>query len=755
MGRRTSTIANEPEPLQEPAPAGSADTTPDEPPRKRKSKRKGKPKPPRYTLKIEAEVNGSIRRATIYALDQAGSIKATDKANLMDAAELRKAARRLAKNLKADAEELEADLSTAWVEQVNNHRRKCEQAGAGSAEGVPDSAASCSTPGPHCSPGSQYKVDANRIYLVKHTRDAGDVLEPLANFTARIIGEDVIDDGSSELKHVFRIEGTLYNGRPLSAVAVSSNDFAGMTWVMKSWGCCAIPAAGLGAKDHLRAAIQAVSGDPPRRTIYQHTGWRMIGGKPYYLHAGGGIGAVGLNPDVLVQLDGNLSRYSLPAPPDGETLADGIRAVQALLSMKPARIFFPCMGAVFRASLPARCDTSIFLIGPTGGGKSEIAAIMQRFYGASMDRLNLPGNWSSTANSLEGLAFLAKDALLTIDDFKPGGSKHDIDQWHAKADRVLRAQGNGSGRGRCRPDGTPRPDRPPRGLIQSTGEDVPRGESLQARNMPIAVAKADFQISDLTPHQQVAEQGVYAGVLAAYQKWLASNYATIQERLPDEFAALRNKAMAEFTAAHARIPGAVADLCLGLKYFLDFATSVYAIEPWDRETLAQQGWVALLEAARQQARAVEGQDPASRFLRLVTTVLTSGRGHVTSPNAGQPADPEMWGWKSQCVGTGNYASDRWEPQGKQVGWIDGINLYLDPEASYAEVQRLGDEQGEHLPLTQQQLFRRLKESGRLVSHEKEKTTTRRSLQGRERSVLHLPIGALGAQKPGEPGEQGD
>jgi hypothetical protein len=35
--------------------------------------------------------------------------------------------------------------------------------------------------------------------------------------------------------------------------------------------------------------------------------------------------------------------------------------------------------------------------------------------------------------------FLAKDAVFVLDDFKPGGSRGEIDSWHSKADRVFRA----------------------------------------------------------------------------------------------------------------------------------------------------------------------------------------------------------------------------------------------------------------------------------------------------------------------------
>ena len=113
------------------------------------------------------------------------------------------------------------------------------------------------------------------------------------------------------------------------------------------------------------------------------------------------------------------------------------------------------------------CDTGIHLVGQTGAGKTELAALAQQHHGAEMGGRNLPGSWLSTDNALETLAFLAKDALLVVDDFCPTGSQYDIQAMHRKADRLFRGQGNAAGRGRLRSDGTLRATKPPRGMVLS------------------------------------------------------------------------------------------------------------------------------------------------------------------------------------------------------------------------------------------------------------------------------------------------
>jgi hypothetical protein len=701
---------------------------------------------PRYRLSIQVSANGRPGKAIITAVDANGHTLHTDKADLTDARERQKLAKRLAEALDADATELLDDLEREWNKLIDEHRRMREQAEKGSPEAAPE------PPCSPCSPGSVYEERGHRIYLRKHTREAGDYLEPLANFTARITGEDVIDDGSGEVRHVFGVEGTLHNGTPLPAAVVPAGDFSGMSWVLKAWGSRANTAAGLGAKDHLRAAIQELSGDPPRRVVYQHTGWRQEAGRRLYLHGAGAIGPDGAVRALCVELAGKLAHYSLPPPPVGAALVEAIRADLRLLGLAPPRLMYPLLGAIYRAVL-GTADCSLSLIGKTGLGKSELAALAQQHYGAEMHRLNLPGNWTSTANALEGLAFLAKDALLVIDDFKPGGSRSEIDGWHAKADRVLRAQGNSSARQRCRADGSVRADRPPRGLILMTGEDTPRGESLRARNLSLLVRPGDVEIACLTPFQRDAAGGLYAQALAGFIRWIAPRYEQARARLGQEHAELRGRALS--AESHPRTPGIVADLALGLKAFLDFAQHAGAITPPNRDALERQGWQALLEAAAEQTQEVQAQDPARRFLRLLAAALASGRAHVVGADGTEPRSPnrpEAWGWRTHTVGAGEHARSEWQPQGRGIGWVHGEGVFLDPDAAYAEAQRFGDDQGERLPLSQHQLYRQLKDQGLLERTEEKKTTIRVTLQGALRPVVHLRKGLLCPQEQGEQGE---
>ena len=192
--------------------------------------------------------------------------------------------------------------------------------------------------------------------------------------------------------------------------------------------------------------------------------------------------------DVEVTLSPDLQRYELPTPPTGVALVEAVLSSLGSLEVAGDRVTVPIYCVPWRAALGG-CDTGLHLVGTTGGGKTELVALAQQHYGAAMGARNLPGSWLSTDNALEALAFATKDALLVVDDFCPTGSQYDVQAMHRKADRLFRGLGNTAGRGRLRADGTPRPTRPPRGMVLITGEDLPRSQSLGARVLVEAVPR--------------------------------------------------------------------------------------------------------------------------------------------------------------------------------------------------------------------------------------------------------------------------
>lgn len=323
----------------------------------------------------------------------------------------------------------------------------------------------------------QYRLADGTIYQLKTTREGEQIQIPLANHACLIVEQIHRDDGLED-ETVFVVEGRLSNGRPLPRVEIPAASFAGMAWVLKHWGALAVLYAGQTVRDNYRAAVQILSGDVPSRTVYAHSGWRQIGGQWSYLYGEGAITAKGQKTDIQVDMGkGHMSKYVLPAPlPSGKPQVAAVRWLLELLDIAPAN---PALGAALlaaacRAPLAEayRIDHGIFLAGTTGAQKSEAAALALACFG-QFDARSFPANWSDSESDLEAKAHAAKDAVWVPDDFKPVGSQADVQRLHSKADRLFRGVGNQAGRGRRGPDMKGRAAYHARGLVLSTGEDVP------------------------------------------------------------------------------------------------------------------------------------------------------------------------------------------------------------------------------------------------------------------------------------------
>ncbi|MFT4037633.1 MAG: DUF3854 domain-containing protein [Thermomicrobiales bacterium] len=600
-----------------------------------------------------------------------------------------------------------------------------------------------------------YVATPQGIVYRKPTQN-GDIDQPLCNFTAHIIEELIADDGVSERRDL-RILGTLADGSPLSAVTVPLARFPAMDWPVREWGTRTIVVAGMGTKDRLREAIQRLSPDVTRRRVYEHPGWREIAENDWvFLHAGGAIGADGPVAGLDVSLYGSAARIRLPDPPTGSELHAAIRASLDLLELAPDPLMAPLVAGVYRAVLcqilPA--DLSLFLVGPSGVYKSELAALAMQHVGAGFDRLHLPAQWSATANYLERSAFDFKDVPLVIDDFAPTGSQIDIARLHATADRVLRGVGNRGGRGRMHADGTLRPDYPPRGLVIGTGEDAPKGHSVRARTLILEVAPGDVDRDRLTTAQAAGRDGLLVAGLAGYIQWLAARLPELQREAPAQLEVLRTRARNH--GNHARTPDAVAQMALGWSLFLRFAAEGGAISMHDAGELFARGWAALGATASHQKQHQVSEEPARHFIELLSSAIAGGYAHVASAEGTFPSASASWGWRHVTIGTGDNQRTDWQPQGARAGWIDGDNLYLDLGAALTAVQRVGQAIGSPITVTSKTLAKRLAERGFLRSTDQAQgeVQVRRTLQGQRRRVLHLVASTIVLEEAGQSGQSG-
>jgi len=569
---------------------------------------------------------------------------------------------------------------------------------------------------------SQYIEKNGRIYLVARGQGAPREV-PLCNFTANIAEEKVTDDGA-ERKTYFKIVGELSSGQNLPVIEVTSERFPSMSWVT-AWGSSAIIAPGYTTKDNLRAAIQELSKDTIRSEVFSHLGWRKINDQYFFLHSGGGLGASGNSKDIKVDpSEGRLTDYLLPDPPEGEKLMEAVQASLAFLESAPDEITVPLFCGAYRAPLNevSLIDYSLFIVGPTGVFKTSLIAIIQTHFGLSFDDRKLPDNWSSTANTLERKAFLTKDSVFTVDDFVPGVVSD------REAERLFRAQGNKAGRGRMRPDGSLRPANYPRGMILSTGEDVPKGQSLRPRLFIVEVNPGDINPANLTELQRNHSLGLYTRAMSAYIRWLAPRMDKMKSELLERHRNLRT--LASNSTIHKRTPDIVASLGVGLEVFLEFAVENKVLSAAESQLLFDRCWTALGQLAEKQVLYQISEDPVKRFIELLQAAFVIGRAHlVDSKTQEVPTEAKRWGWRENRFGD-------LTSQGERIGWMNGDEVWLQPDAAFAVVQKIANSQHSTIHVSKETLWKRLAHQGLIqVSEGEQKNLIKRSVGGLRPRVL--------------------
>lgn len=565
----------------------------------------------------------------------------------------------------------------------------------------------------------------------------------LANFVP-MISEEVTRYTGAETQKLFTIKVTSSVNGAEGTVQVSK---AGLKSA-RDWTYDAIGGRGIihpCSRDeaHVVAAAQYLSlGKVEERTTYAFTGWAEVNGRRVFLTHTGALGADGMDEATSVDLGTEkLNRYALPAPDEAQAV-EAVRASLDLLDLGPDKVMAPQLCATYRAVLPLQPETTLWTFGGTGAFKSHIAALFAQHFGPELTVRGFPTGWQSTANAIEGIAFQLANVLMVVDDYVPqaAATKTDLAKLNEKVERLVRGAANSAGRSRMRVDGTVRPELFPRAQVVCTGEDVPPGQSLQARTSLIEIVKDDVTSERLTPTQKTADEGVYAQAMAGYVQWLAAQYETAEDwpaKLKAELAEGRD-AIAKDVSGHSRAPEAVAGLLLGLRWFLRYARHIGAITQEEWTAIYGQCRTALLDGSAVQSAETKSLSAEAIYLNAVRTAITSGRAYLAALDSdGVPPFPEAtrWGWTKDDM-------DRLSARGEKIGWVSGADVYLDPSAAYTAAVAQADRMRTPLQTTRARVHKALLAAELLPSADPGHLTARVSVAGERTRVLHLKSEAL-------------
>ena len=559
-----------------------------------------------------------------------------------------------------------------------------------------------------------FEVRGNCLYVTTASK-RGSSTAKVCNFVPRIVSEKTVDDGAVTEKTLV-LSGIHADGSTLPPVEVNGADLSNFNWLLDKWGAKCIIEVGQRCKDQLRYYIQTTSENAEQLTEYHVTGWKKIDGEWHFLLPG--------DDSLNVTLKGKLRYYC------GERnwSKTDLHTAKLLYTMPPARkeIIHPLLAFAFLTPLneflrQAGCmpKFTLFLTGRTGTRKSTIAALILSFFGA-FTSTDLPMSFQDTANSITANAFTLKDVLTCIDDFYPSDSA-EMKKLNTTAQKIMRAYGDRTGRGRMRADCTLMENRPPQGNAIITGELRPDvGESGIARYFPLELKDGDVNLAYLTDYQEEAAQGVYRRTMYAYTEWLKRRFICDDDheekfvkRLRELYDFYRSDFLSHGVKCHGRLPEIVACLMIGMRFFLYFLKENGVIFQDGKDEEIKNFSDLLLRVAAQQAVDIEYEKPANIFVRKLYALMESG--DVVLKKKGSPGDY-----------TPSFFS----------GIVNSDYLMIHLDSVFPLIKKLCNDSGEAFPYTKNSIMKALVEEG-IAEPGRQSTTRVTKIQNFSMRLLYL------------------
>jgi len=531
----------------------------------------------------------------------------------------------------------------------------------------------------------------------------GDLKQRLCNFDAKI-SKEILEDNGAEQRLLFSINGKTIE-EELSTIEVETKKFPELKWV-SDWGNKAVIEAGANTKDFVRHAIQVRSGRVERITCYTHLGWRTINNCLTYLSGSGGIGG-----EAKVKLARELERYSLPTEIKNEE--EALKISLEMLDIAPVDFTIPLLSLVFITPLTTLLEIEpnfiFYIYGETGVKKSTIATLTLNYFGDFPSIDTLP-NFSDTANSLEKIAFTLKDTLMVIDDYHPTFKRGEQENIENKAQRLIRAFANRTGRGRLNPDATEKDRYEPRGMLIITGEDIVSLQSTLARCFVLELGKDTINLPKLTELQKKRKLLTYA--MTSYILWIRENIETIKTEFTDNFYKYRSRASDE--ELHARLPEQVAFLYFGLTTFLKFFIEKGIISQKEADEYSSLGWDILVNKVRNHNKRIKAEDPVEKVREILESLLLQKKIRIDPKEAG----PVMGGDEAILL-----------------GWYDTDFYYLLPKALWHELNDFCRREGSYFPLSERTFREILGRRGIIEIGQEDRTTPLEWIRGKGVRVL--------------------
>ena len=269
-------------------------------------------------------------------------------------------------------------------------------------------------------------------------------------------------------------------------------------------------------------------------------------------------------------------------------------------------------------------------------------------------------------------------------DWAPAADRSLQKEMESKSERILRAQANRQGRVRMRPDLGSQLTFDPRCLLITSGEQLPHGQSRNARILTIPIERTDVNMELLTKAQKQGE--MYSLAMSHYISWIQDNWEKVKLQTRTVYDNARQRASTD--NKHLRLVDIVASMYMGLEVALTFAREKKAINENDVKRLTEAGWKIFNDLAVMQDLELNAQSPGQRFMEAVRTNLNSGKAILRDISENVEIKP------------GQVA----------IGWFSPDNklIYLNPGEAYQLTQEFYHRSGEDFTAYKAQTWQDLK-----------------------------------------------
>lgn len=468
--------------------------------------------------------------------------------------------------------------------------------------------------------------------------------------------ETVTRDDGGELRTEYVIGGK-YADEELPDARIESEELEAMKWPSNVWQFRGNIRAKKGAREYVRDAImRAGQKIAVRRTVYGHTGMRVVDGVPCYLYNGGAVGAQG----VSVELQNNLRYYCLDLP-DGVTERSGARGLYMLMSGIPGRIVLPLLAQAFLAPLYSTLEDMgdppsyvVYLVGRTGSFKSTLVGYIESMFGKFYLRRHT-ASFQETANQVRDKTYYAKDALFVVDDYNPETDMHRRNQMDATAQAVITAIADRAERGGLTADRKMRRERPARCTCIMTGEQLPglnNGRMLRLYVIDVARGEIAGDTELLNMYKRDATDCQYRAAMRGYIERLLARFPNIQDELRERLEEAHRTVYGDATAPreHARILEAGAHLMTGCGLLIDYMIDVGEIDADMRENWMHTCWEAVRANMLAQEMTIEEANPVRIYMDAIRSLVRMRSVRVldtdeTSALSGSYVGPGMVGYR--------------------------------------------------------------------------------------------------------------